>query len=474
MKLTKFSKTKKDRAASYSPGSASSSYQPSSSPSGNGGSFRGGRLWGNEWNGGELNDTIHVVGDIHAQVYTEQGNDGYSYSYGGNITAYKSMFLPYPNSTGPITELAPLIAGLSGRIGTLEASAGQGLPGSIIYNQVKEYLRAHNQELMREHSTHIFQIVNSASDNARNLGMLFVVGDTSGTTLSLLLYTHMMVSGPDITNSYRNPNEGGAGIYKSEYANATDYMANWQEIAPQQVQVEPSIPYNGIQEYLKEHSAELARTAVPHIFQLVSGTRNVGTLTVTGNFSTTTLDLLLFTRCIVSGTTLNPNSYRNPDVGGVGLYKSSYTYATDYFENWQEFIVDVSALTLLASRLRMWTGIPDSFDDVEETLYDMAVRKIEVSDMADLQYYALHNYSKLTGREYTADVGGVMCSVKFYTRAGRASVSVFILIEIFGHTIGANGDFLQTTDNIVRRYASNANTTAGTWSDWALVDSVTL
>lgn len=97
---------KRDGSASsstYIIGAASQQYQesPAGPDSPQGGQTVSGKLWGNEWNGGDLDASITCRGDITAKRDPDGG--------GGVIAAEAQILLPYPDEYGPQTDLASLI-----------------------------------------------------------------------------------------------------------------------------------------------------------------------------------------------------------------------------------------------------------------------------------------------------------------------------------------------------------------------------
>ena len=96
--------------------------------------------------------------------------------------------------------------------------------GFIGYAQVKQYLKANYETLRSLSSPHIFQLM----AGLRNVGLLMVIGDSSQTTLNLLLFTRQNVSGAEIQNTFVN---GLPKLYTGAYVFTTDYMSDWKEVS---------------------------------------------------------------------------------------------------------------------------------------------------------------------------------------------------------------------------------------------------
>lgn len=96
------------------------------------------------------------------------------------------------------------------------------MEGVIVYGQVKQYLEANYDTLRNISSPHVFQLISGV----RNVGVLMVIGDSSSTTLNLLLFTRQNVSGTEIQNTFG----GEAKLYRGSYVFATDFMSDWEEI----------------------------------------------------------------------------------------------------------------------------------------------------------------------------------------------------------------------------------------------------
>lgn len=105
----------------------------------------------------------------------------------------------------------------------LQAIANR-IEGIIGYNQVKQYLQVNQDTLRNIAGPHIFQLM----AGGRNVGLLMVIGDTSATTLNLLLFTRQNVSGTEIQNTFVN---GLPKLYTGAYVFATDYMSDWEDVS---------------------------------------------------------------------------------------------------------------------------------------------------------------------------------------------------------------------------------------------------
>lgn len=94
---------------------------------------------------------------------------------------------------------------------------------TIQYDQLKAFLSSNYSTLRSSSNPHVYQI----NALTTNLGLLMITSDSTNTTLSLLLFTKMKVSGTDIRYEIIS---GYPKLYKSDYTYATGYMREWMEI----------------------------------------------------------------------------------------------------------------------------------------------------------------------------------------------------------------------------------------------------
>lgn len=103
------------------------------------------------------------------------------------------------------------------------ALANNKIENIIRYSQLRQFLSTNYATLATLGSSHVYQIYGDTN----NLGLMFIVGDSNRTTLSLLLFTKQQVVGNQISNTAQTDTPK---LYRSTYVYASGLFDDWKEI----------------------------------------------------------------------------------------------------------------------------------------------------------------------------------------------------------------------------------------------------